>query len=494
MSTMNFNAGPAVAAKTPSSFQQAIFSFVSDTTAGNAIIEAVAGSGKSWTIERCMELVNGSSIFLAFNKSIADELKGRGLNARTFHSLGFMPTLKSRNQQRPDDNKLYKLTGDLFTGHECSLYGAFVRKLVGLAKQMGVGCLIEDTEMAWSEIVAHHALALDSEFATMSRAIEMARELLEASYHAPTIDFDDMLYIPVREGLALPKFDFVFVDEAQDTNAIQRAILRKIMLPHTRIIAVGDPAQAIYGFRGADSRSLDLIAQEFNCTRLPLSITYRCPRAVVEHAQQWVGHIQAAPDAIEGEVVRLGTQWSTKDFVASDLVVCRTTAPLISLAYRMIKDRVPVRIMGREIGAGLKSLINKMNANDLDMLELKLEAYKQREVQKALAKRDERRAEAIDDQVNCILFMIGTMMEGQQIRDLMQVIDGLFSDRAAGTVLATIHKAKGLEADVVYWLNSSLCPARWVKQEWQFQQEVNLCYVATTRAKRTLVLIEERME
>ena len=54
-------------------------------------------------------------------------------------------------------------------------------------------------------------------------------------------------------------------------------------------------------------------------------------------------------------------------------------------------------------------------------------------------------------------------------------------------------EAKGLEADTVYWLGRSKCPSKWARQEWQKQQEANLCYVATTRAKKALVVIEEAM-
>lgn len=57
--------------------------------------------------------------------------------------------------------------------------------------------------------------------------------------------------------------------------------------------------------------------------------------------------------------------------------------------------------------------------------------------------------------------------------------------------LSTIHKSKGLEARRVWWLNSSRCPAPWAKRPWQQQQEINLCYVAATRAIETLILIED---
>jgi superfamily I DNA/RNA helicase len=46
----------------------------------------------------------------------------------------------------------------------------------------------------------------------------------------------------------------------------------------------------------------------------------------------------------------------------------------------------------------------------------------------------------------------------------------------------------------VFWLNSSLCPAKWARQDWQKQQEVNLCYVAATRAMSELHLIEEKKD
>jgi len=52
--------------------------------------------------------------------------------------------------------------------------------------------------------------------------------------------------------------------------------------------------------------------------------------------------------------------------------------------------------------------------------------------------------------------------------------------------------SRPLEAHKVFWLNSSKCPAQWARQDWQKQQEENLCYVAATRAKAELVLIEEK--
>jgi DNA helicase II / ATP-dependent DNA helicase PcrA len=476
----------------PSKHQEAIYSFVTNGH-GNAIVEAVAGSGKTTTlVEAIRRIVGRSNIFLAFNKSIAEELKKRGVNARTFHSLCFSQVLRAKGVKDINQNKVRDLIDARFGDKDARMYGPFISRLVSLAKNSGIGCLLEDTEQNWSDIASHHDLELDDEGADYASALRFSSEILQLSNQFKGLDFDDLLYFAVKDGISLPKFDFVFVDEAQDTNAIQRAILRKIMHQGSRLIAVGDPAQAIYGFRGSDSDSMDLIATEFSAIRLPLTVSYRCPTSVVEHARQWVSHIQAAPNAPAGSVNDLDQAWNPKTFQSDDLVVCRTTKPLVSLAYQLLTARVPVRILGKDIGAGLKSLIKKMKPKGIQGLVEKLEAFTLREVEKAKAKKLDAKAEAIQDKTDCVMFLIHTLDENNRtVPALYDVIDKLFADGVNTVVLATIHKSKGLEADRVFWLNSQACPARWARQPWQQQQERNLAYVATTRAKSELYLIEE---
>jgi superfamily I DNA/RNA helicase len=473
--------------------QQNIFSFI-ERGQGNAIIVAVAGSGKSTTIVEGMNRVPNtlSTIFLAFNKTIADELKGRGVNARTFHSLTYSPVLKARNARQVDADKLRKIFDAEFSGNERRLYGSFSQRLVGLARQIGVGCLVPDNDQVWMDMVILHDLEIESDEGDLGTGIEIARKLLDFSNASNMVDFDDLLYLAVKDGISLPKFAFVFVDEAQDTNPIQRAILRKILNPRSRLVAVGDPAQAIYGFRGADSNSLNMIQREFNCISLPLTVSYRCPTSVVEYAHQWVGHIEAAPDAPEGIVRHMDNKWKVTDFVTGDLVVCRTTRPLIALGYKMLQAKVPVCILGREIGQGLVKLVTRMKANSIDELLQNLAAWEAKEMEKAVAKMDDAKADRIGDQCSAIRCIADGMDDGEHtVQDLIKVIEDLFNAPGAATVLSTIHKAKGLEAHRVYWLNRSQCPSKWARQPWQQQQEANLCYVATTRAKRELVMIED---
>jgi len=489
--------------KVPSVYQQAIYKTVTET-AYNLIIVAVAGSGKSTTLKHVFGLLRGYSVILAFNAAIAKELKEAGLKAMTFHSLCMRTVLDFKGLSSPDDvtgNKLQKLVKGTFNADDAHNYGPFVCKLVSLARNAGVECegLMPNVPNAWQTLIDRHDLELPNDSCTNARAIELAQFLLKESNESPMIDWDDILYLPILKNLTLRRYNNVLVDEAQDTNAIQRAILRKILTGFNgkmtgRLIAVGDPAQAIYGFRGADSDSLELIANEFKCVEMPLSISYRCAPRVVEYARQWVSHIEANPAREDiGGVAELGEDWLLEDFEQNDLVVCRTTRPLITLAMRMLKARIPVRIMGRDsVGKQLIEFIESMEAWTIDELETKLAAYREREVKKALEKNDEGKVEAICDRIDAIRALMSGLGENNRtVKALIDVLKDLFNEAKVATTLATIHKSKGLEARTVYWLNRSQCPSVYARQPWQLKQEDNLCYVAATRAKVSLRMIEE---
>jgi superfamily I DNA/RNA helicase len=354
---------------------------------------------------------------------------------------------------------------------------------------------VDDADGAYSALVDHHDLTLDSDQGSESEAIHLTRKILQLSNQSKDVDFDDLLYFAVLHGVRLPEFDWVFVDEAQDTNAIQRAILRKLMLKNgsSRLVAVGDAAQAIYGFRGADSEALNLLAEAFQCVRLPLSITYRCSTAVTQYAQDYVAEITCSPTAPEGSVEALGVgEWKLTDFGQHDLVVCRTTAPLVKLGYQMMRERIPLRILGRDIGEGLVALIRRCdNGRGLPAMLEALERWSDRETEKAIAKGQESRVASIEDKAQCIQYLAQELPESRRkVSELILTIEQLFTNANSRTTLSTIHKAKGLEAETVWWLNREDCPSRWAKQDWQKQQEQNLMYVATTRAKLHLRMIE----
>lgn len=475
---------------TPSLQQQNILAAVANSRC-NMVIDAGAGSGKTTTLIQVYKQLRGRSIFLAFGKANQLDLEAKGVPARTFNSLGFGALRNAMRCGQVSMNKVRDHLRSTLLPADDVRYTSFAAKLVDLAKNAGIGAMVDDVESNWFALIDKHDLELNHDDAFPARGVEIARHALRWSSNPDTIariiDFNDQVYLPVMMGLSLPKFDNVLTDESQDLNSIQRVIVRKILAAGGRLIAVGDRAQAIFGFRGADADSLDQLAEEFDCERFPLTVSYRCGTDIVDYARQF-GAIDAAPGAIKGSV-----RTDVRDYVAEaapgDLFVCRLTKPLLEAAYGFLKQHKRAYIMGREIGEGLVSLINKMKAKSLEQLAEKLEAYTLREVEKAIAKGKESKAESIQDKTDCVLFLIDTVQEDDRtVPGLVRVITDLFADKAGAVVLATIHKAKGLEARRVYWLCYDFYNKR-ARQDWQMQQEVNLQYVAATRAKEELVLV-----
>jgi superfamily I DNA/RNA helicase len=284
--------------------------------------------------------------------------------------------------------------------------------------------------------------------------------------------------------------DWVLVDEAQDTNATRRALALRMLKRGGRLVAVGDPRQAIYGFTGADSDALDLIAQAVSAVRLPLTVTYRCPKTVVAYAKQWVSHIEAAPTAPDGEVRQ---NCDRKDLAKlatpGDAVLCRFTAPLITNVYAFIAAGIPARVEGREIGEGLKALATRWKTDSLTQLGTYLEAYCEAETGKLRAKEKESKARALEDKVTCLSVIMKKVQEANRkatVADVLTQIDLIFADGTGPAVtFSTIHKSKGREWNRVVWLLTG--PSPWARKDWERVQEENLCYVAATRAKQTLI-------
>jgi superfamily I DNA/RNA helicase len=479
---------------------------------GSAILVAVAGSGKSTTIVQSLNYIpeKASVVVLAFNASIAAEMKTkivklgeqidrpfRNVQAKTFHSLGFGAVLKKLNMRFNEVNlessKLSKLAGKIFTADEDNLYGSFVSKLVGLGKGAGLGALKPADDRAWFSLINHHDLSLDNEDANETDAIALANKLLAESNRVALtgwLDYDDQLYLPVLWRLRLWQNDWVFIDEAQDTNPIRRALAKMALRPGGRLVAVGDPAQAIYGFTGASHDALDLIKSEFNAVEMPLTVSYRCPQVAEDLVRELVPHFSVHPSAPKGEAVDLELKDAMARLTNKDAILCRNTAPLVELAFALIASGRGCAILGKDIGTGLIALIRKQKANGINALLTKLDRYLERETTRFLAAGEEGKAEALNDRVSCIKTVIQHLPEtGRTIPGLISRLESMFSDRDGVLLLCTVHKAKGREWPNVAVLRPDLMPSKWARQAWQYGQEKNLMYVARTRFQNTFITI-----
>ena len=378
-------------------------------------------------------------------------------------------------------------------------FSALIEKLVSFAKLEGFGFFgdrqIGDTS-AWYAVADHYDLGDFDETNQLDTVIEAAQHIYRESLaQTDIVDFDDMILFPLVKNLRV-KFqrDLLIVDEAQDTGRARQALVRKFVKPTGHMLVVGDDRQGIYGFAGAQADALDRLIQDLNMKVLPLTISWRCSKAVIAEAQKIVPDIEAAPDAIEGEVLRMAALPDT--FEKTDAILCRNTAPLITTAYALLRKGVACKVEGREIGTGLARMINRWKLTTIDAFLKKLDAYREREVQKALAANRESKANEVNDRCDTLVHLCNICIDRKQtaIQDVRDLIDSLFGDdvTAQGLLtLCTYHRSKGREWDHVYLVeHSKRCPSPWAKQDWQKHQEANLAYVAITRAKKTLAYVE----
>jgi len=507
----------AVGSRQWSPFQQAIFDFV-EKGKGSATVVAVAGSGKTTTIvEAAKRLPQGiSASFVAFNKSIADELKQRlpgHVRAQTMNSLGFGAWRRHLGGDatglRLDANKTRELCRTEIPDQFYGLLSKGMPRLIGVAKACGIvpmdldgageyDGLIPDSDDVWSDIVERYGIDMEADVDKPSEAeliARYARKILTQSIAVSRhlIDFDDQLYMPVITGARFWQNDILFVDEAQDLNMVQRVIVRRALKGNGRLIAVGDPNQAIYMFRGAGHNSMDELKEAFNCQELPLTISYRCPKLVVAEAQRFVTHIRSHEQAKDG-VVEIRAKYSATDFQGTDLVICRNSKPLIELAFRLLRDGVPCKVRGRDIGQGLVALVRRFKEADLDKFQTKLDEYVSKKTWDWLQKRKEDLAQRLQDQYDTLQVFIEALDPGSTTDHLVQRIEGMFTDNGVGSclMLSTIHKSKGTESRRIWILDWDLMPSRFARTPEAKQQERNLQYVALTRSLEELRFITSK--
>jgi hypothetical protein len=174
--------------------------------------------------------------------------------------------------------------------------------------------------------------------------------LVECANRSSVVDFSDMPWLPVMLGLDFPPCDVLFVDEAQDLDPCQHALVRRIA-GEGRLVVIGDPRQAIYGFRGADTRSIETLSGQLSATErgiktLPLTMTRRCPRLHIELARTIVADFESLPEAPAGEVVEFADVSATLQ--PGTMALCRVNAPLVGMCYQLVGDARERGLDGRE--------------------------------------------------------------------------------------------------------------------------------------------------
>ncbi len=487
-----FVAAPSSKPFTPSKYQEAIFDFVKLEQA-NAVVEAVAGSGKTTTLVKALEFTprNQKVAFVAFNKHIATELQKRApdhVHVSTLHSLGFSNIRKMMGKVQVDDHKLWNIFNQLTDGlpdmtrERLQENASAMIRLVNLLK----GTLRQTIEFDLDYLCDRYGIEVNGDKDTVYEFVEKLFYKSVEDYH--TIDFEDMIYACAHKDIPCERFDILFVDESQDLNAAQ---IKMAQESGARIICCGDSRQAIYGFRGSDTEAIANLTSSLKASTLPLSICYRCPKSVVTLAKTIVPQIEWREDAPDGVIKNISEPEMYKMLGAGDLILCRTNAPLVRPCFELIRRGVKATIRGRDIGKGLTELLDKHSkkafASDLRSILYALSDYVEKECSKLIAVNKGTRAQTLQDQMETLI----ALADGcNSVSDVRVRIQKIFTDEQASVTFSSIHRSKGDESNRVFIMRPDLLPHPLAKQPWEQAQESNLRYVAITRSKDQLYFVQ----
>ena len=497
-----------------SKYQKDIFDYI-EHGQGHLVVEAAAGSGKTFTLIKCLELIpNDKRILLtAFNKDIVNELKKKAkefpnVECKTLHGLGMLMVMKNVDEMSPVP-EIFKYSSQFYSNpsaytkinlfrlkkHDRKTYMDNVKKYVDFARYF-----LCQTPKDLDEIEKVY------EIETVADEKEVAMKLLEwGKTNLKTMDYTDMIWLPNVLNLKPIglQYDYIMVDECQDMNKAERELVLKCFKMGTRMVSVGDENQLIYQFSGSDKDSLNTLKNLPNTKCLPLSISYRCADSIVEYALRIVPSIEKNDDHRAGNVLEDVPLEDVKD---GDMVLCRTNAPLVDLYNRYLKLGKKSYIVGKDIGSNMKTIIESMNMTEVNWGNIEKDGLFIRLYDDLFETRNKIMAESNvskEDAINSRQFQdkldminaIGAMANGiNSVDELLGKIDVVFPKKVQkeGIKLSTIHKSKGLECENVYIACKSLMPSKNATTKWEKRQERNLMYVAYTRAKNKLGFLDEK--
>ena len=493
---------------TPSPYQEKIFDFIVHGN-GNAVISAKAGSGKTSTCVTAIKLIKPKNkvMFLAFNKSIAEELSQKlkdypNVEVRTSHSLGFAIIRKNVEGEVELDEFKYRryiksniseLTTIDVTLTKNQLYN-YIESICALVDFARFN-LAQTAEEVKSLAVKYEVPIFFDECDVVIKVLEWGKTELNS------IDYADMVWLPVELSMNARAFqkDFIFIDECQDQSLMSIELFLKCFKRGTRFIAVGDEDQCINTFCGSSEEAFQYMKDYPKTSQFDLPICYRCPRTVVELAKTLVPDIECCEDAPKGDIIE--KCW-TSSLRSGDMVLCRSKAPLLKVYTKLLRKGIQCYIKGQDIGTNLKKLIEEVDIEELNtnlksdgvfvrLYDNLFEIRNKLMESKGLDYQDATLTNYITNSYDMIKALTVLAENYTTKTELLSHIDEIFDETREGVILSTIHKAKGLEADNVYILCNSSMPSSLAKKEWEKNAEQNLIYVAYTRAKKKLGFISE---
>ncbi len=464
--------------------QQAILDHDSTNTS-NLMINALAGTGKSATLKMLdtAHTKSESRLYLVFAKrnqleAVADQKAGLFhplTSIKTFNGLGH--GIWARGIAHPialDKSKSRTLWAEMLKGFTKAdvndawkCYGVVMD---GIEKAKALGYVPPEIQRVVPLITRselHNAMDETPDEYASELIDQLLRESIRRAYLG-LIDFNDQIYMPALFGGPFPKFNRIMVDEYQDQSPVNHALLARLV--RGRLIGVGDPHQNIYGCRGAKAGGMAAAVANYSMTELPLSISFRCPSAIVLAARWRVPHFQWSQEG--GNVTDHTDKFEASSIVDDAAIICRNNAPLLRMAFRLISIGRSVQVVGSELGPRIVAVMKKLGPDGMSRREL-IDEIEHWRTEKLSAN-----SKSANDLADCMRVFAE---HGATLSSAVAYAEHLFAQ--TGTIrLLTGHKSKGLEFPSVYWLDPGLCDSR--------EQDRNLAYVITTRSQNNLTMLD----
>lgn len=202
---------------------------------GSLNLIAYAGTGKTSTLMEVAKVIKGRAFMGAFNKAIADEFKARlaaqqsfHVTGGTIHSAGMSAWRKVAPKVQVEGRKVMAIARRKYAWDRKLM--AAICETVGYAKQacLGVNGSSFSVPENWHPIIFNYDIQDEIPAGiTMERFIDRCIEVYEESLKQceDCIDFDDMLLAPLYNKAPFTKYDWVLIDEAQDTNTARLLLI-----------------------------------------------------------------------------------------------------------------------------------------------------------------------------------------------------------------------------------------------------------------------------
>ena len=437
------------------------------------------------------ELPSTKSIaYFAHTTTIRDELKKRlitGTPIFTLHGAGQSQLIKMFGFQQLNKNRTDKFI-ETITGQ--SIY-----RLPYKESRNWVACkaICKLLKQEYLDPTDHNLLYLKEKYPDLclqsipSDWAARCEDLLRRSlFPNRTVEFDDMVWMAAKY-IKRPVYDLGIVDESQDLSSCMYEFLIRLC---KNLLFCGDPNQAIGAFMGADEAMFQRIIDTSDAV-FPLKTTFRCPPNIITKANRLIANsVLPGPNKIPGREENIGYQKYceklaglspiTSEGKLNTLTMCRTNAPLITLALLLVNKGIPCKLADKDLAAKLIYRLKTFKIKEISQLSKALDSY----VQGIAYKNNPMLLLMAEDFAEAIRQLSAGCSSLTELEAKIKKI--CTPNNKDAHLLSTIHKAKGLEAPVTFILNPPVEHPLANQNKVHMKQEKHVHFVGLTRTKQDL--------